>query len=118
MLVLLVACNPDLLPLVPVVDAMGLDVVVMLLVAQVAAAWPGLRAGAAGLWPSGGEGCSESMAPGCGCTVPPALPHQLKPTPTEAPLSPSALMEPDALKMNPPSSDTDCNPMASADSPP
>lgn len=48
-LVLLVACNPDLLPLVPIVDAMGLDVVVMLLVAQVAAARPGLRAGVAGL---------------------------------------------------------------------
>ncbi|MGY8563967.1 hypothetical protein L0938_11140 [Paracidovorax citrulli] len=48
-LVLLVACNPDLLPLVPIVDTMGLDVVVMLLVAQVAAAWPGLRAGVAGL---------------------------------------------------------------------
>jgi len=30
-------------------DAIGLDVLALLLVAQVAAAWPGLRAGAAGL---------------------------------------------------------------------
>jgi hypothetical protein len=47
--VLVLACNLELLPLALLVDAIGLDVLALLLVAQVAAAWPGLRAGAAGL---------------------------------------------------------------------
>lgn len=48
MLILLVACNPDLLPLVPVVDAIGLDVLVLLLGAQLVAVLPWVRAHAAG----------------------------------------------------------------------
>ncbi|WP_445392663.1 hypothetical protein ACUDTH_04510 [Stenotrophomonas pavanii] len=42
-LVIVLACNPDLLPLLPVVDALGLDVLVLLLSAQVVAALPGVR---------------------------------------------------------------------------
>lgn len=34
-LVIVLACNPDLLPLLPVVDALGLDVLMLLLGAQV-----------------------------------------------------------------------------------
>lgn len=42
-LVIVLACNPVLSPLLPVVDALGLDVLVMLLGAQVVAALPGVR---------------------------------------------------------------------------
>jgi hypothetical protein len=42
-LFLLVACNPDLLPLVPLVDAIGLDVLALLLGAQLVATLPWLR---------------------------------------------------------------------------
>lgn len=42
-LVIVLACNPDLLPLLPVVDALGLDVLVLLLGAQLVAALPGVR---------------------------------------------------------------------------
>ncbi|WP_421568837.1 hypothetical protein [Stenotrophomonas sp. PD6] len=42
-LFLLVACNPDLLPLVPLVDALGLDVLALLLGAQLVATLPWLR---------------------------------------------------------------------------
>lgn len=42
-LLLVLACNPDLLPLLSLVDALGLDVVVLLLAAQVAAVSPWLR---------------------------------------------------------------------------
>ncbi|WP_142807518.1 hypothetical protein [Stenotrophomonas maltophilia] len=42
-LLLVLACNPDLPPLLSLVDALGLDVVVLLLVAQVAAVLPWLR---------------------------------------------------------------------------
>ncbi|MBD8642451.1 hypothetical protein IFT63_02465 [Stenotrophomonas sp. CFBP 13724] len=40
---LLMACNPELLPLLPVVDALGLDVLAMLLGAQMLATLPWLR---------------------------------------------------------------------------
>lgn len=40
---LLVACNPELLPLLPVVDALGLDMLAMLLGAQMLATLPWLR---------------------------------------------------------------------------
>ena len=53
-LILLVACNPDLLPLVPIVDAIGLDVLALLLGVQLAAAWPWLRTHAGGLVHLGG----------------------------------------------------------------
>lgn len=43
MFALLVACNPELLPLLPVVDALGLDVLAMLLGAQMLATLPWLR---------------------------------------------------------------------------
>ncbi|GAB3056202.1 hypothetical protein [Stenotrophomonas tumulicola] len=39
----IVACNPQLLPLLPVIDAVGLDVLVLLLGAQVMATAPWLR---------------------------------------------------------------------------
>ena len=39
----LVACNPQLLPLLPVIDALGLDVLALLLGAQIMAALPWLR---------------------------------------------------------------------------
>lgn len=42
-LLLVLACNPDLLPLLSLVDALGLDVVVLLLAAQVTAVLPWLR---------------------------------------------------------------------------
>lgn len=42
-LVIVLACNPDLLPLLPVVDALGLDVLALLLGAQVMAMLPWLR---------------------------------------------------------------------------
>ncbi|MBN7836518.1 hypothetical protein J0L40_01910 [Stenotrophomonas maltophilia] len=42
-LVIVLACNPDLLPLLPVVDALGLDVLVLLLGAQVVAVLPWVR---------------------------------------------------------------------------
>ncbi|CAM4289285.1 hypothetical protein ABFC53_17995 [Stenotrophomonas pavanii] len=44
-LVIVLACNPDLLPLLPVVDALGLDVLVLVLLlgAQLVAALPGVR---------------------------------------------------------------------------
>ncbi|WP_329854795.1 hypothetical protein [Stenotrophomonas pavanii] len=42
-LVIVLACNPDLLPLLSVVDALGLDVLVLLLGAQLVAALPGVR---------------------------------------------------------------------------
>ncbi|WP_182068178.1 hypothetical protein [Stenotrophomonas pavanii] len=42
-LVIVLACNPDLLPLLPVVDALGLDVLVLLLSAQVVAVLPWVR---------------------------------------------------------------------------
>ena len=42
-LVIVLACNPDLLPLLPVVDALGLDVLAMLLGAQFLATLPWLR---------------------------------------------------------------------------
>jgi len=41
-MVLLVACNPLLLPLLPVVDAVGLDVLALLVGAQALAALPWL----------------------------------------------------------------------------
>ncbi|MBT2766348.1 hypothetical protein J7J08_01695 [Stenotrophomonas sp. ISL-67] len=47
-LIVLMACNPQLLPLVPVLDAVGLDVLVLLLGAQMAATLPWLRAHAPG----------------------------------------------------------------------
>lgn len=43
MFALLVACNPELLPLLPVVDALGLDMLAMLLGAQMLATLPWLR---------------------------------------------------------------------------
>ncbi|ACF50843.1 MULTISPECIES: hypothetical protein [Stenotrophomonas] len=46
-LVIVLACNPDLLPLLPVVDALGLDVLALLLGAQVMAMLPWLRERAA-----------------------------------------------------------------------
>lgn len=42
-LVIVLACNPDLLPLLPVVDALGLDVLMLLLAAQVVAVLPWVR---------------------------------------------------------------------------
>ncbi|MGF6418250.1 hypothetical protein ABH900_001729 [Stenotrophomonas sp. AN71] len=42
-LVIVLACNPDLLPLLPVVDALGLDVLMLLLGAQVVALLPWVR---------------------------------------------------------------------------
>ncbi len=42
-LVIVLACNPDLLPLLPVVDALGLDVLMLLLGAQVVAVLPWVR---------------------------------------------------------------------------
>ncbi|MDA5339604.1 hypothetical protein LRM36_14380 [Stenotrophomonas maltophilia] len=42
-LVIVLACNPDLLPLLPVVDALGLDVLALLLGAQVVAVLPWVR---------------------------------------------------------------------------
>ncbi|WP_329851238.1 hypothetical protein [Stenotrophomonas pavanii] len=42
-LVIVLACNPDLLPLLSVVDALELDVLVLLLGAQLVAALPGVR---------------------------------------------------------------------------
>ena len=44
-LVIMLACNPVLSPLLPVVDALGLDVLVLLLGAQVVAALPGCVSG-------------------------------------------------------------------------
>ncbi|OBU54273.1 hypothetical protein [Stenotrophomonas maltophilia] len=46
-LVIMLACNPDLLPLLPVVDALGLDVLMLLLGAQVVAVLPWVRERAA-----------------------------------------------------------------------
>ena len=46
-LVIVLACNPDLLPLLPVVDALGLDVLMLLLGAQVVAVLPWVRERAA-----------------------------------------------------------------------
>lgn len=46
-LVIVLACNPDLLPLLPVVDALGLDVLMLLLGAQVVAVLPWAREHAA-----------------------------------------------------------------------
>lgn len=43
-LAIAVACNPELLPLLPVVDAMGLDVLVLLLGSQILTLLPWLRA--------------------------------------------------------------------------
>lgn len=43
-LVIVLACNPDLLPLLPVVDALGLDVLMLLLGAQVVAVLPRVAA--------------------------------------------------------------------------
>lgn len=43
-LIVLVACNPQLLPLVPVLDAVGLDVLLLLLGVQLVALAPWLRA--------------------------------------------------------------------------
>lgn len=43
LLVIVLACNPDLLPLLPVMDALGLDVLALLLGAQVMAMLPWLR---------------------------------------------------------------------------
>lgn len=40
---LLVACNPELLPLLPVVDALGVDVLALLLGSQLLATLPWLR---------------------------------------------------------------------------
>ncbi len=42
-LVIVLACNPVLSPLLPVVDALGLDVLMLLLGAQLVAALPGVR---------------------------------------------------------------------------
>ena len=42
-LVIVLACNPDLLPLLPLVDASGLDVLMLLLGAQVVAVLPWVR---------------------------------------------------------------------------
>ncbi|OBU69715.1 hypothetical protein A9K58_03315 [Stenotrophomonas maltophilia] len=42
-LVIVLACNPDLLPLLPLVDALGLDVLMLLLGAQVVAVLPWVR---------------------------------------------------------------------------
>ncbi|KRG51692.1 hypothetical protein [Stenotrophomonas beteli] len=47
LLVIVLACNPDLLPLLPVVDALGLDVLMLLLGAQVVAVLPWVRERAA-----------------------------------------------------------------------
>ena len=47
-LVIVLACNPDLLPLLPVVDALGLDVLALLLGAQLVAALPGCVSGPRG----------------------------------------------------------------------
>ena len=49
LLVLLLACNPDLLPLLSLIDALGLDVVVVLLAAQMTMLMPWLRE-RAGRW--------------------------------------------------------------------
>ncbi|TGW22716.1 hypothetical protein E4417_02420 [Stenotrophomonas maltophilia] len=46
-LVIVLACNPDLLPLLPVVDALGLDVLMLLLGAQMVAVLPWVRERAA-----------------------------------------------------------------------
>lgn len=46
-LVIVLACNPVLSPLLPVVDALGLDVLVLLLSAQVVAVLPWVRERAA-----------------------------------------------------------------------
>ena len=46
-LVIVLACNPDLLPLLPVVDALGLDVLMLLLGAQAVAVLPWVRERAA-----------------------------------------------------------------------
>lgn len=46
-LVIVLACNPVLSPLLPVVDALGLDVLVLLLGAQVVAVLPWVRERAA-----------------------------------------------------------------------
>lgn len=46
-LVIVLACNPDLLPLLPVVDVLGLDVLMLLLGAQVVAVLPWAREHAA-----------------------------------------------------------------------
>ncbi|HHA2517454.1 hypothetical protein K7573_05885 [Stenotrophomonas maltophilia] len=42
-LLLVLACNPDLLPLLSLIDALGMDVVVLLLAAQVTVVLPWLR---------------------------------------------------------------------------
>lgn len=49
LLIVLMACNPQLLPLVPVLDAVGLDVLVLLLGAQMVALAPWVRAHASGV---------------------------------------------------------------------
>lgn len=41
---LLVACNPDLLPLAPLVDALRLDAMALMLAAQLVATFPWLHA--------------------------------------------------------------------------
>lgn len=46
-LVIVLACNPALSPLLPVVDALGLDVLVLLLGAQMVAVLPWMRERAA-----------------------------------------------------------------------
>lgn len=43
-LIVLMACNPQLLPLVPVLDAVGADVLLLLLGVQIVALAPWLRA--------------------------------------------------------------------------
>jgi ABC-type uncharacterized transport system permease subunit len=49
LLILLMACNPQLLPLVPLLDAVGLDVLALLLGAQCIALVPWVRAHASGV---------------------------------------------------------------------
>lgn len=48
-LLIVLACNPDLLPLLPLVDALGLDVLALLLGAQLLGTLPWLRV-RAGRW--------------------------------------------------------------------
>ncbi|WP_285309976.1 hypothetical protein [Stenotrophomonas maltophilia] len=48
-LLLVLACNPDLLPLLSLIDALGMDVVVLLLATQVTVVLPWLRE-RAGRW--------------------------------------------------------------------
>ncbi len=54
-LVIVLACNPDLLPLLPLVDASGLDVLMLLLGAQVVAVLPWYASG-----PAAGPECSHA----------------------------------------------------------